>query len=70
MCVHVCRCICACVCTQTHILHTGVTILVLSVATNVLNEHELEQTLKESEGQGSLACCSPWFANNLTRLSD
>ena len=50
MCVHVCRCICACVCTQTHILHTGVTILVLSVATNVLNEHELEQTLKESEG--------------------
>ena len=26
-----------------------------------LNRHELEQTLGDSEGQGSLlACCSPW----------
>ena len=25
-----------------------------------LNGHELEQTLVDSEGQGSLACCSPW----------
>ena len=25
-----------------------------------LNGHEFEQTLGESEGQGSLACCSPW----------
>ena len=25
-----------------------------------LNGHELEQTLGESEGQGSLVCCSPW----------
>ena len=25
-----------------------------------LNGHELEQTLGDSEGQGSLACCSPW----------
>ena len=25
-----------------------------------LNGHEWEQTLEESEGQGSLACCSPW----------
>ena len=25
-----------------------------------LNEHELEQTPEDSEGQGSLACCSPW----------
>ena len=25
-----------------------------------LNRHEFEQTLGESEGQGSLACCSPW----------
>ena len=24
------------------------------------NGHEFEQTLGESEGQGSLACCSPW----------
>ena len=22
--------------------------------------HEFEQTLRNSEGQGSLACCSPW----------
>ena len=25
-----------------------------------LNGHELEQTLGTSEGQGSLACSSPW----------
>ena len=25
-----------------------------------LNEHEFEQTLGDSEGQGSLAGCSPW----------
>ena len=25
-----------------------------------LNGHEFKQTLGESEGQGSLACCSPW----------
>ena len=25
-----------------------------------LNEHEFEQTLGDSEGQGGLACCSPW----------
>ena len=25
-----------------------------------LNGHESEQTLGESEGQRSLACCSPW----------
>ena len=24
------------------------------------NEHELWQTLGDGEGQGSLACCSPW----------
>ena len=24
------------------------------------NRHEFEQTLGDSEGQGSLACCSPW----------
>ena len=27
---------------------------------NQLNGHEFEQTLGNSEGQGSLACCSPW----------
>ena len=25
-----------------------------------LNRHEFEQTLGDSEGQGSLECCSPW----------
>ena len=24
------------------------------------NGHEFEQTLGDSEGQGSLGCCSPW----------
>ena len=24
------------------------------------NGHEFEQTLEDGEGQGSLACCSPW----------
>ena len=27
---------------------------------NQLNGHEFEQTQGDSEGQGSLACCSPW----------
>jgi len=30
-----------------------------------LNGHELEQTLGESEGQGSLASCSPWGCKEL-----
>ena len=25
-----------------------------------LNGHESEKTLRDSEGQGNLACCSPW----------
>ena len=25
-----------------------------------LNEHEFAQTQGDSEGQGSLVCCSPW----------
>ena len=25
-----------------------------------LSGHEFEQTLGDSEGQGSLVCCSPW----------
>ena len=28
-----------------------------------LNGHEFEQTLGDSEGQGSLACCSPCGCN-------
>ena len=27
------------------------------------NGHEFEQTLRDSEGQGSLVCCSPWVAD-------
>ena len=30
-----------------------------------LNEHELEQALGVGEGQGSLACCSPWGCKEL-----
>ena len=30
-----------------------------------LSEHEFEQTLGNSEGQGSLACCSPWNRKEL-----
>ena len=30
-----------------------------------LNRHEFEQTSEDSEGQGSLACCSPWGVKEL-----
>ena len=30
-----------------------------------LNRHEFEQTMGDSEGQGSLACCSPWQGKEL-----
>ena len=29
------------------------------------NGHKLEQTLGDDEGQGSLACCSPWGCKEL-----
>ena len=29
------------------------------------NRHEFEQTLGDSGGQGSLACCSPWGQTDL-----
>ena len=38
-----------------------------------LSGHEFEQTLGDSEGQGSLACCSPWGHKELhttQRLND
>ena len=35
-----------------------------------LNGHELEQTLGDSGGPGSLACCGPWGHKELDRLSD
>ena len=34
------------------------------------NEHELGQTSGDGEGQGSLACCSPWDPKELNQLSD
>ena len=33
-----------------------------------LNGHEFDQTLGNSEGQGSLACCSPWSRKELDRI--
>ena len=38
-----------------------------------LNGHEFEQTPGDSEGQGSLACCSPWGhreSDTAERLND
>ena len=35
-----------------------------------LNGHEFEQTLEDGEGEGSLACCSPWVAKSRARLSN
>ena len=32
-----------------------------------LNGHEFEQTLGDSKGQGSLACCSPWGRKELDK---
>jgi len=31
------------------------------------NGHELKQPAKDSEGQGSLVCCSPWGCKELCR---
>ena len=35
-----------------------------------LNWHELEQAPADGEGQGTLACCSPWWSQNQTHLSN
>ena len=34
-----------------------------------LNAHECEQAHGDGEGQGSLACCSPWVAKSRTPLA-
>ena len=34
------------------------------------NEHEFEQALGVGDGQGNLACCSPWVTKSHTELSD
>ena len=33
-----------------------------------LNGHEFEQALRDGEGQGSLACCSPWGQKELDTM--
>ena len=35
-----------------------------------LNGHEFEQTLGNSEGQGSLVCYNPWADKELDSLND
>ena len=35
-----------------------------------LNGHEFEQILGDSEGHGSLECCSPWVTKSQTQISD
>ena len=32
---------------------------------HLLNGHEFEQSAGDGEGQGSLACCSPWGQKEL-----
>ena len=34
-----------------------------------LNGHEFQQAPGDGEGQGSLACCSPWVAKSQTQLN-
>ena len=35
-----------------------------------LNGRKFEQSPGVGDGQGDLACCSPWVSKNQTRLSD
>ena len=35
---------------------------------HLLNEHEFEQTVGDSEGQGSLVCCSSWGHKELDMI--
>ena len=37
---------------------------------NQVNGHEFEQALGIDDGQGSLACCSPWGCMKSTKLND
>ena len=37
---------------------------------HLLDGHEFEQALGVGDGQGGLACCSPWFRTSQTRLSN
>ena len=42
------------------LLNLSKTRIIFSIWHRQLNGYECEQTLGDSEGQGSLACCSPW----------
>ena len=35
-----------------------------------LDDHEFEQALRVGDGEGSLACCSPWVTKSWTQLSN
>ena len=35
-----------------------------------LNRHEFEQTLEDTEGQGSPACCNPWGHKESEQLNN
>ena len=37
---------------------------------HLLNGHEFEQAVADGEGQGCLACCSPWGCHKLDMGSD
>ena len=69
-------CVCVCVYTcapggSTFVIGIGIEFTIVIVIASLtkdkmtgwhhrLNGHEFEQTPGDSEGQGSLACCSPW----------
>ena len=45
--------------------------LVTDIYKDMINsKNEFEQIPGASEGQGNLACCSPWVAKSQTQLSD
>ena len=37
-----------------------ISVTLMRLLASPLSGHEFEQTLGDREGQGSLACCSPW----------
>ena len=47
----------------------GATEVKIVIQHHQLNEHESEQTLEDSEGQGSLPCCSPWSRQGVRQNS-
>ena len=41
--------------------HHDLTLMMVRLPHHQLNGHEFEPTPGDSEGQGSLVCCSPWY---------